>query len=285
MTSLNNTTASAGQFFIIGFPKCGTTTLFELLAQHPEVGPCSPKEPNFFCFEENFSQGLNFYHSIFKTTSRTLIRGEASVRYSVPEFREKAAHRISACFPSAKIIFLVRHPIERIESDYAMLRRLGKESRASFSQAVREGAYVDTSRYWDCVSVYRKYFADDQIKIMFMEDLVADPKTLLRQTCEFLNISADAPIASTEQWSNKASVTSRDRSFTQRLRTIPGFESVRTRIPASLRRLVEPFFIRKDGGKPKWSRRARIETAAALREDARQLLRYCERSESFWDLK
>ena len=126
-------------FIVIGAPKCGTTTLCHLLAQHPQVFMCTPKEPAFFSREEIYQRGLAWYESLFEPGRDKKLRGEGTTGYTASLSDVVASSRIAQHLPDARLIYCVRHPIRRIESiwmDYASYGAFGiaptRESYASF---------------------------------------------------------------------------------------------------------------------------------------------------------
>ena len=121
-------------FFIAGSPKCGTTALFEYLAAHPSVfmPPC--KEPNFFCadIDTGSRSSLSAYRTLFAAAPPHTLTGEASALYL---YSEVAIPSIMAHNPSAKIIVMLRHPVEAARSLYGALRSHGHENAADFERA------------------------------------------------------------------------------------------------------------------------------------------------------
>ena len=101
---------------IIGAMKAGTTSLFKYLSQHPEICACQEKEPNFFASDINWSKGLDWYQNLWKWNQDLhKIALEASTFYTrLPE--ANAAERIAQIKAKFKFIYILRNPVERIES-------------------------------------------------------------------------------------------------------------------------------------------------------------------------
>ena len=95
-------------FLIIGAAKSGTSSLYEYLNNHQSILPCVVKEPNFFT--EYYERGVDWYKSCFPFKFQKSISGEATARYYWYPFAAERAHRV---VPNAKIILLVRNPIDR----------------------------------------------------------------------------------------------------------------------------------------------------------------------------
>ena len=194
-------------FLIAGGQRCGTTTLWHLLNQHPNVYLAQPvaPEPRFFICErtENPEEYERIYFSDVGTATAV---GEKSTSYLEVE---GTAECIAAAYPDMRLIFLLRHPVERAVSNYLFSTANGLESR-EFSQAVAGQnepyyektrirkvspfSYIRRGRYTDLLRPYRQHFADNQILILFFDDLVEDPEALCRKTFDFLGVHADAPL-------------------------------------------------------------------------------------------
>src|SRR5680860_30087 len=103
--------------FIVGAQRSGTTFLFQQLNQHPEVCMAKPvrPEPKFFIREELYNKGLEFYRSTYYAEAGNKVCIEKSTSYIEYEL---AAQRISQAFHHAKIIFILRNPVERAISNY-----------------------------------------------------------------------------------------------------------------------------------------------------------------------
>ena len=106
---------------IIGAMKCGTTSLFNILAQHPQVSPCFYKEPAFFSFNNRFSKGIEYYQSLWNwNPSSHKVALEASTAYTKTHRTDfNTAENIAKFKDRAnfKFIYILRNPIDRIESE------------------------------------------------------------------------------------------------------------------------------------------------------------------------
>lgn len=174
-------------FFIAGAQRSGTTYLYYLCAEHPQIEMAQPvkPEPKFFMVNSLFELGLDYYEKkFFKGKGGVKIRGEKSTSYIEVE---KAAQCISLSFPSAKIVFILRNPIERAVSNYwfSVKNRFEtlpieqafmneEERRQNFDPqkvSVSPYAYLKRGCYIDYIEMYEKYFAQNQIHIIINEQL------------------------------------------------------------------------------------------------------------------
>lgn len=118
------------RFVIIGAQKAGTTSLFHALAAHPRVRPPSEKEPSFFSYRRR--KGARWYVRRFPRAGEGLVTGEASPSYLFDPF---APARMRAVLPDARLIVILRDPVERAYSQYHHVVRHGHEERP-FRQAI-----------------------------------------------------------------------------------------------------------------------------------------------------
>lgn len=115
-------------FAIIGAPKCGTTTLYSFLCSHPSVEPALAKEIHFFDEGPKYSLGEQWYRHNFPLSRRLRrsgsLTGEATTTYL---FHPLAPARMAVAAPGARIVVMLRDPVDRAYSDYQMHLRQGKE--------------------------------------------------------------------------------------------------------------------------------------------------------------
>ncbi len=193
-------------FFIAGAQRSGTSYLYLMLAEHPEIEMAEPSfpEPKFFLLDRLFDLGKDYYEKNYFTGKKhAWLRGEKSVSYMETE---KSAERISRFYPDAKIIFLLRDPVKRAISNYLFSVSNGLETfsmeEAFYNEADRVGrydrdkvsvspfAYLSRGRYVDFISMYEKYFPRENLYILLLEDLISD-RSVLKDLFRFLRVSLD----------------------------------------------------------------------------------------------
>jgi Sulfotransferase family len=177
-------------FFIIGAAKAATTSLSSLLDAHPQAAIVQGKEPHFFSYDHVFSRGWREYLKLFKHCRGESAIGDASTSYSRIRYHPSVVARIRQHVPDAKVIYMVRHPLERMESAYVEhICTPGRQAFASINDAVKhQPMIVDSSRYWEVFDAYRKEFDESRIKIVWFEEYIADPTSVFRDVCRFLEI-------------------------------------------------------------------------------------------------
>ncbi len=179
-------------FFVVGASKSGTTALWKALSQHPDVFMSPVKEPRFFSGNGSSHE----YLSLFAAANGQRAIGESSGDY-LPS--AEAARRIRRNIPDAKLIALLRQPVERAHSHYWYRVRRGDERARSFEHALaREetlgvGAppwqyYRRRGFYHSQLSAYLALFPREQLSIHLYEDWCDSPHRTLRELFTFLGV-------------------------------------------------------------------------------------------------
>jgi hypothetical protein len=200
-------TMNRPNFFIVGTPKAGTTSLYYYLEEHPDIFMSPIKETNYFSFDEIKSQGLFYneehissqsqYLEQFKEVKNEKAIGEASVSYL---YYPAVTSKIKEFNPESKIIIVLRNPVERGFSHYLMDRRLGfvtlsyeeivslktqhPKSELYFQQ------YVALGQYYEQVKRYLTLFGEKQVKILYYEDIVKDIEKVIKELYTFLEVDS-----------------------------------------------------------------------------------------------
>ena len=195
-------------FFIVGAPKSGTTSLYHYLSEHPQVEMSSQKEPDYFSDKAIHEQGMYYaknrvntldkYESLF-VQKESVVYGEASVSYL---FYENVAEDIKKYNPNAKIIIMLRNPIERAFSHYLMDYRLGLISD-SFENVLAKISkhknahlfyqqYIEVSKYAKQIQRYLDFFKKENILFIDYEDFKKNVSKTVDQVYNFLQISAES---------------------------------------------------------------------------------------------
>ncbi|MGH9434851.1 MAG: sulfotransferase family protein [Terriglobia bacterium] len=207
---------SAPNLFLVGAPKCGTTSLYEYLRRHPQIFfPFSDddygrvKEPNHFCpeleiLEKDAIKGRKDYLDLYRGSERARWRGDASTNYL---FSETAAERIKCFCPNARILIMLRPPVDWMHSYHSELLRTHHEDIVDFYEALnasedrRNGLripehtgvpkcldYYAMSRFAPQVERYYRVFGKDAVKVALLEDMIADPAATFRDILSFLDV-------------------------------------------------------------------------------------------------
>ena len=175
-------------FIIIGTMKGGTTSLHHYLSQHPEIFMSKQKELNFFIEERNWRRGLNWYESHFNGAGR--IRGEASPNYTnYPRF-DGVPERMHGVVPQAKLIYVLRDPIERMISHYVHVIAEGLETRSPGEALSDPGknAFVARSQYYMQLTRFQEYYPTSKFLIITHEALLLKRHETLKRIFGFLGV-------------------------------------------------------------------------------------------------
>jgi hypothetical protein len=193
-------------FLIIGANRAGTTSLYQYLKQHPSIYMSPEKEPMFFSeysapFDRNRPDRLTLnasvstvadYEALFKDVTTQTAIGEASTAYLPNPFAPPTINRF---IPNAKLIAILRDPVERAFSAYGQYIRLGLEPLTDFARAVDEELagsnwrhYVRLGLYYEQAKRYLDLFDSHQIKIHLYDDYESRPHDVVRDLFKFLDV-------------------------------------------------------------------------------------------------
>lgn len=221
-------------FVVIGAMKAGTTALHAYLRDQPAVFVSTPKELDFFT-DANWGRGLAWYEQHFTEAGDAIARGEASPNYTKRHLEPEVVDRLHATVPDARLIYLVRHPVERIGSMYRHLVADGHERRP-ITALLDDSDYVLTSSYAFQIEAYLDRFDREQILILDSARLRDDRVAAVAEVLRFIGISAPPSRASLDIEHNQT----RDRRVPRRhpidLTVIPRFRRAADR-PGRVQRL------------------------------------------------
>jgi hypothetical protein len=179
-------------FVVIGGLKCGTTSLHYYLGLHPEIFMSREKELNFFVAERNWDLGVAWYRSNFVAeragTHKAL--GETSPFYASYPSNTGVPRRMHSVIPDAKLVYVVRNPIQRALSQYQHWVALRREDR-SLEEALGDLAtspLIQWSRYYLQLQQFLEYYPPTRILVVTSEDLLLKRAETLRAIFRFLEV-------------------------------------------------------------------------------------------------
>jgi hypothetical protein len=177
---------------IVGAMKCGTNSLFNYLSQHPQISPCRYKEPHFFENPNCFYKGFDYYQSLWDWNPDIhKIALEATPDYTKFTHPKNlnAAENIfqvqTATNANFKFIYIMRNPIDRIESHYNHLNFRNPDVTEITDWM------IDASKYAMQIQEYYKRFSKDSILLLNFDDLKNQPFNVLKKICVFLELEPD----------------------------------------------------------------------------------------------
>jgi Sulfotransferase domain len=200
----------APNLFVIGAPRSGTTSLFAALKQHPDVYTSVLKEPHFYATDlpaqpHTLSESDD-YQRLFSAADDQRYRAEASVWYL---YSRQAPALISKAHPDARIVLLLRNPVDMLVSLYDLYLRTGNESETDPEKAIfRTGEARFASTYFpfglhylhlldisNPLMRWRSFFDEHQIRILIFEEMYAAPEAGFRELCGWLEIDPGIPVS------------------------------------------------------------------------------------------
>ncbi|MGH2957531.1 MAG: sulfotransferase family protein [Solirubrobacterales bacterium] len=192
----------------IGAHQCGSSSLHYYLDLHPEIQMSSPKELNFFTSPDDFNpgryeeelellgirvwdrwrRGSEWYASHFSPEAP--VRGESSPAYSLPWYPH-AVERMASLLPDARLIYVVREPLERAVSNWMRLRALRVERRPlEVALGAPNNLYIARSRYWTRLRSFLDWFPRERIHLIRHEELLLRRREILSEVFAFLGVDA-----------------------------------------------------------------------------------------------
>ena len=181
---------SMPNFIVIGAAKSATTSLASVFRKHSQVHFSSAKEPKFF--GRNYERGWSWYSHFFEEGKDKPLRGEASTMYSSTyrSFRY-TPQLIKHHLGEIKIIYVIRHPLQRIVSHWRHYRGRHPDC-PGFDQLITSKLLrkhiIDSSLYYEQLKRYLHVFPREMIYCVTYEELTTNPKETLRKMFEFLSI-------------------------------------------------------------------------------------------------
>jgi len=181
-------------FIIIGAMKCGTTTLHAQLVHQPGIFMPTPTntEINFFSDDETYGKGRNWYYAQFEEAGKEDIIGERSTHYTKLPTYPETVKRMKELLPEAKLIYMMRHPIERLVSQYVHQWSEG-EILVPIDKAIdKHPELTYYSLYGMQLKPYIEAYGKKNILPVFLERFSEYPAEELRRICEFIGYGREA---------------------------------------------------------------------------------------------
>lgn len=205
-------------FLIIGAARSGTTSLFKYLEKHPDIFMSEIKEINFFSNEKYWRKGVGWYEQHFSEATQKCI-GEASTSYTSHPSLSKAPERIFKYMPDAKLIYVVRDPIDRFISHYLHRVTRGLESReiTSIINNHQDDFLLTQGKYYLQLQQYLEHFPIEHIKLLSIENLKNNPAETVRSIYKFLDIDTSISDAQTHTHHNANTTVTRKSRFGQHI--------------------------------------------------------------------
>jgi len=280
-------------FLCVGAPKCATTWLFRCLLEHPEVFLPDFKEINFFMVcrwgDDYESKGLDYYLDLFEAAATERVVGDFSPNLLQDPF---APERLRALIPEARLIVMIRNPVERAHSHYHYVRNRSTYGGYSLQEVLEDpsrdhAGFLSQGLYGEQLERWLEHFPRDQILVIPTEDVRDRPELVLRQICTFIGISPNFSPSALRSVVNPSKAT-RIRSLhgwsvrVSRFLTAHGLDRVRMMLKrVGIVRLVQGLNDTPQENPPLTAREVH-DLTAFYREDNARLSRLLGRDYSHW---
>jgi len=305
-------------FFVVGAAKAGTTALYHHLNRHPQIYMSPVKEPNHFAsdidvdrlratrrlgpisdlgryldgsmdrrYHMAYVTDREDYLKLFKNVSGEIAAGEASASYL---YSKQAAANIHAWSAKARIVIMLRNPVDRVFSHYVMNLKRAVTAQ-SFVDAVRADGehpewgwgmrelYVELGMYHDQVKRFLDVFPSRSVKVYLYDDLINDPETLVRDLYAFLGVDPGHGIDITSR--HNVGRTPRFKRFNHLLYRLGLYRFVRLRLPPGAKNRIKPLLFSREVG-VSMTEEERSYFRDLYAPDIERLSRLLQRDLKFW---
>jgi hypothetical protein len=240
--------------FIIGAMKAGTSSLHEYLRLHPEIFMSGFKEPQYFAPHRTRQglgwgqgnaypePGIGWYLRLFEHAGDVKYAGESSVSYTAAPWVTGCDRRIHDFNPGARLIYLLRDPVERTVSHYWHFVADGREDRDMHTAVKRNEDYIARSNYAMQLRPYFETFGRDRVYLLTLEELNARPAETVRRLFEWLGVEASHSVKTEDKFNVTPAVlrqTKRGRVFLDTLLKSWRWRRVEEHLPLFIPRLFE----------------------------------------------
>jgi hypothetical protein len=236
MMAQSFTTNSRPHFVIIGAMKSATSSLQEQLVLQPGIFMSEPKEPNFFSDDDQYRKGQAWYENLFAAAPECSLLGEASTHYTKLPTYPESVPRMRQYLPDARLIYVMRHPVDRLVSHYMHEWSMGNidcdidEAVARYPEMIAYGQYAMQ------LEPYFETYGRGSLLPVFFDRLTASPQQELERICRFIGYS-EKPV-----WHTDLAPSNVSR---ERLRRFPFYNTLVTSKPMTfVRRTFVPKSLR-----------------------------------------
>lgn len=173
-------------FLVVGAMKCATTTLHEQLARQRGFFMTKTKEPNFFSDDDVYERGIAWYESLFADAREGELRGESSTHYTKLPTYPRTVERIVRTLPRVKVVYVMRHPIDRLVSHYVHERSIAGFAGGLDEAIERWPVLIHYGCYDTQIQPYLDAYGAENVLPVFFGRLTSHPQSELERICRFL---------------------------------------------------------------------------------------------------
>lgn len=201
---------SSPNLFLVGFQKCGSSAFYKMLCEHPQIKGTTPKETFYltdkeyenYDYDKNIANPNSDWSLFIKESKPTQYVLEASVC----NFYQTTALEYIKAQPAARVIFIMRDPVERFISNYKYYsgnipKLKGELSLPEYYEQVKAGAYqqdslkyaIEHGRYANHIEKWKSELGEDRVQLVSFKKMIKEPNVVLREICDFLELEYKAP--------------------------------------------------------------------------------------------
>lgn len=236
-------------FIIIGAMKCATSTLHDQLGANQGFYMSTPKEPYFFSDDPIYAKGIDWYRSLFADAEPTDLCGESTTHYTKLPVHPNSLPRMLEHVPNAKLIYVMRHPIDRLVSQFVH-QWSERQITVDINEAIhRHEELIAYSKYCAQLTPFLDTYGPDKILPVFFDHLRTHPDEELARVGRFLNAPITPVWRDDLEQSNVSSARLKKVPVLDMLVDAPGLshlrkalvpQSVRDRVKGSLQMSERP---------------------------------------------
>ncbi|MAE59842.1 MAG: sulfotransferase [Planctomycetaceae bacterium] len=254
--------SGAPNFILIGAMKCATTTLHEHLARQPGIFMAEPKETSFFSDDPIYAQGVDWYRALFTDRAANTLCGESSTHYTKLPTYPHTAQRMRELLDDVKLIYMMRHPVDRLISHYVhdwSLRVIDDP----IDQAIdHHSVLIDYGRYAMQLQPFIEAYGRERILPVFFERFVSNTEAELARVCQFIGYDRPVDMGSDVGAVNVSRERLRESGWRDAIVHNPLLRSLRrTLVPKSIRKWAQGL----------WQMKKRPELSAASQQRVSQV--------------
>ena len=239
-------------FCIIGSAKCGTSALNAMLAKQPGFAMSFIKESHYFSTDAMLEKGDDWYRGLYHAAKPGQLLGEASTSYTRYPLVDGTAARMAAANPDMKLIYVIREPLKRTESECLQTLKYTRNVLGEDNTHMSLDEYYDmiedpthphhtaifsTSCYIDQIEAFDAHFPKENMLVLMQDDLKRDGAAVLERVCDFLGadkgalVSADLVRNATAGWQESLD---RERGASK-FQKIPSYDTLKNFVPAGIK--------------------------------------------------
>lgn len=220
--------------------KSATSTLHDQLARQPGVFMSTPKEPNFFSDDAVWMNKLAWYRALFDAAPAGAVCGESSTHYTKLPTHPHAAERLHAHLPGARLVYVMRHPVDRLVSHYVHEWTMRVIAEPINEAARTRPELIDYSRYAMQLRPWLDRFRLERVLPVFFERLTRSPQPEFQRVCRFVGVPGEPKWDNEAKAKNVSSERQRRSPIRDRVLDIGVLKTLRrTLLPESVRNRIK----------------------------------------------